>query len=133
MNERNYNIGFTIIEILFISLLFIATAVVFFVQFNNLQSKNRDDLRKRNINAIYYSLEEVFYKDNGYYPAKITTETLPSVPKDNLKDKNGTFINEAESEYRYEPTSCQENKCKSYTLRASLEKEGDFIKKSRNK
>ena len=132
MNKNNVHAGFTVVEIIAVSIVFIIVAVLFFIQFNNIQTKNRDENRKTAINSIYYTLEEVYYKNNGYYPPKITTENLPSVPESILKDQNGVMIGEEGSEYRYEPTNCTDDKCASYTLRAELEKEDAFVKKSRN-
>ena len=132
MNKKNLHSGFTVIEIIAVSVIFIVVAILFFIQFNNLQTKNRDETRKTAINSIYYTLEEVYHKDNSFYPSKINTETLPSVPESILKDRNGVLISEEGSEYRYEPTNCTDDKCASYTLRAELEKEDSFVKKSRN-
>ena len=132
MNKKNLHSGFTVIEIIAVSVIFIVVAILFFIQFNNLQTKNRDETRKTAINSIYYTLEEVYHKDNDSYPSKINTETLPSVPESVLKDRNGVLISEEGSEYRYEPTNCTDDKCASYTLRAELEKEDSFVKKSRN-
>ena len=132
MNKKNLHAGFTVIEIIAVSVIFIVVAILFFIQFNNLQTKNRDETRKTAINSIYYTLEEVYHKDNGSYPSKINTETLPSVPESILKDRNGVLISEEGSEYRYEPTNCTDDKFASYTLRAELEKEDSFVKKSRN-
>ena len=132
MNNKANSNGFTVIEVLVITIAFLLAGILFFIQFNNLQAKNRDDQRKTAINSMYYSLEEVFYKNKSYYPSKITTENLPSVPESLLKDKNGILVGEQGSEYRYEPGNCIDNQCRSYTLRVELEKEADFVKKSRN-
>lgn len=133
MRKAKSQSGFTVIEIIVVSIIFIAAAVLFYIQFNNLQAKTRDDNRKTAINSMYYSLEEVFYKNNSYYPTSLNKDILPSVPESLLKDREGILVGDKNSEYRYEATNCADNKCKSYTLRTSLEKEGDFVKKSRNK
>lgn len=132
MSKQRNSAGFTVIEILVVALTFIIVGVLFFIQFNNLQMKNRDDRRKTAINSMYYTLEEVYFNDNGHYPSKITVENMPSVPESLLKDKDGVLVGEQKSEYRYEPTDCLDNECKAYTLRVDLEKEADFVKKSRN-
>lgn len=125
--------GFTIIEILFVIVLVGVASVLFFLQKNNLEVAQRDEVRKTSINAMYYSLEEVFYKTNGYYPRTIDQTVLPSVEPDLFSDPNGVKIGESNSEYRYETADCDGDRCKSYTLRTTLENEADFIKNSRNK
>ncbi len=131
--QRTSSHGFTLIEIIVVATLFIILGIVFFIQFSNLEAKNRDDKRKTSINAMYYTLEEVYHPANGYYPVKISVESLPSVPEEALKDVNGVMVGTKDSEFRYEPKNCTDNKCQSYTLRTTLEKEDDFIKKSRHK
>ena len=125
--------GFTIIELIFIIVLLGAASILFFVQKNNLEVAGRDETRKTAINAMYYSLEEVFYKTNGYYPQTIDEKVLPSVDPDLFKDPSGVKIGESDSNYRYEATDCDADHCKSYTLRTTLENEADFVKESRNK
>jgi prepilin-type N-terminal cleavage/methylation domain-containing protein len=125
--------GFTIIEILFVIALVGVASVLFFMQKNNLEVAKRDEARKTSINAMYYSLEEVFYKANGFYPQTINQTVLPSVDPDLFTDPNGVKIGESTSEYRYETANCNGDQCKSYTLRTTLENEADFVKTSRNK
>lgn len=125
--------GFTVIELLIAVVLIGAASVIFFVQKNNLNVAHQDTERKTAINAMYYTLEEVYYKTNHAYPAAITATTLPSVDPALLKDPNGVAIGDAASQYRYEPTNCTNDACKSYTLRATLANEADFIKTSRNR
>ena len=124
--------GFTVIELLFVIALVGTASVLFFVQKNNIEVAGRDETRKTAINAMYYSLEEVFYEKHGYYPRTINEEILPSVEPELFKDPYGVKIGEADSEYRYETANCDGDMCKQYTLRATLENEDDFIKKSRN-
>ena len=105
---------------------------VFWYQKNNIEVANRDDQRKIAINAMYYGLEEVYYKQNSSYPQKIEKNTLTSVDNALLKDPNGETIGSAASDYRYEGKNCTDAKCKSYTLRATLENEADYVKNSRH-
>ena len=123
--------GFTVIELLVIIVILGAASVLFFVQKNNLEVAYRDEQRKTAINAIYYGLEEVYFKENEAYPRTLSDDVLPSVNPEQLKDTNGVMIGEASSEYRYEPTNCTDDSCASYTLRTTLENEADFIKTSR--
>jgi prepilin-type N-terminal cleavage/methylation domain-containing protein len=124
--------GFTVIELLIAVVLIGAASVIFFVQKNNLNVAHQDTERKTAINAMYYALEEVYYKTNHTYPATIDATVLPSVDPDLFKDSAGIAIGQPSSQYRYEPTNCSNNTCKSYTLRATLANEADFVKTSRN-
>lgn len=129
---KKYSNGFTVIELLFIVVVLAAASVLFFMQKNNVEAASRDETRKISINALYYSLEEVFFKKNGYYPVAIDAETLPSVDPSLFTDPEGVAIGEGDSDYRYDSTNCDDDRCKSYTLRTSLENEADYIKESNN-
>ncbi len=124
--------GFTVIELVFIIVLLGVASVIFFVQKNNLEVSAHDAQRKTAINAMYYSLEEVYYPQHGSYPRTLTPEALPSVDPELFKDPAGVRIGEADSDYRYEGVNCDGDTCQRYTLRASLEREDDFVKENRN-
>lgn len=124
--------GFTVIEILFVSLIAIAASILFFVQKNNLEIVASDNTKKASINAMYYSLEEVFYQTNKYYPQSISSDNLKSVDPSIFTDPNGIKINTAGSAYTYSATNCQDNKCKSYTLKTTLQNEADYKKTNKN-
>jgi type II secretory pathway pseudopilin PulG len=124
--------GFTVIEIIAV-VLFLATAtVLLFIQRENLTATTRDDKRKISINAMYYNLEEVYFAKNKYYPSTISSDVLTAMDTALFTDPNGNALGTASSNYRYEPTNCDNDKCKSYTLRADLEKEDDYIKTNRS-
>lgn len=123
--------GFTVVELLVVVALLATASIIFFVQKNHVEVAARDDTRKASINAMYYALEEVYYKENATYPRTINSTVLPSIDPDLFKDTNDVKIGESTSEFRYEPLSCVEDACKSYTLRATLQNEADYIKKSR--
>jgi len=123
--------GFTVIEIIFVVVVFGIASVVFFIQKNNIEIAASDTQRKTAINAMYYGLEEVYFKANNHYPRTLNSETLPSVDPDLFKDPAGVAIGEAKSNYRYEATNCDGDACASYTLRTTLESEADYIKKNR--
>ena len=120
--------GFTVIELLIVVVLFGVASVVFFVQKNHVEVAARDEARKTSINAMYYSLEEVYYKQHQSYPRTVSSDVLPSVDPDLFKDPNGVKIGESNSDFRYEPVNCNGDSCKGYTLRASLEAEADYVK-----
>lgn len=124
--------GFTVIELLIVATLFVVASVVFFVQKNNFEVAARDEARKTSINALYYGLEEVYFKANNTYPRTISSEALPSVDPGQFKDPSGVKIGESDSDFRYESFDCSGDSCKSYTLRTTLENEDDFVKESRN-
>jgi type II secretory pathway pseudopilin PulG len=132
MNTTRPSNGFTIIELIFIIVLLGAASVLFFVQKNNLEVAGRDETRKTSINAMYYSIEEVYFKANGYYPRTIDATILPSVDPSLFKDPNGVKIGESSSNYRYEPYNCNGDQCKNYTLRSTLENEADYVKTNRS-
>ncbi len=122
--------GFTVIELLLVIVLLGAATIIFFIQKNNLQIGTRDDQRKVAINAMYYSLENVYYPAHGYYPVTINSATLPSVDPALFTDPTGKTLGDSASNYRYQATNCVNNECKSYTLRSTLENEADYIKTS---
>lgn len=124
--------GFTVVELLIVVGVLAFASVLFFIQNANIETAARDDMRRTSINALYYSLEEVYFEENEAYPRTVSSEVLPSVDPELFTDPNGIQIGESDSDFRYEPTDCNGDECSSYTLRTSLEQEDDYIKTSRN-
>lgn len=124
--------GFTVIELLIVIAFLLTASVVLFIQYRNLVNQLDNDQRRTAINAIYFSLEEGFYKNNSYYPESIGDDTLPTMDADLLSDPNGVKIGESDSVYRYEPENCSNGKCQQYTLRTSLSGEDDFVRQNRD-
>lgn len=133
--------GFTIIELIVVVVLFLSMCGLFLYQKNSLEAVARDDRRKTDINTLYHNLEKVYFAEHKAYPDALNNKTLPSVQSDTFKDPNGIAVNElrvedpllgitTRSSYTYEPTGCKNNQCTGYTLRADLEKEADYIRKS---
>lgn len=133
--------GFTIIELLVIVVLFLSMCGLFLYQKNTLEASARDDRRKADINTLYHNLEKVYYPEHKAYPDTLNSKTLPGVQPDTFKDPDGIAVNElrvedelfglvTHSSYTYEPTGCKNNQCSGYTLRASLEKEAEYVRKS---
>ena len=120
--------GFTVIEIFFVVIILSIASIFFFIQKNNIEVSARDEHRKVAINAMYYSLEEVFYKANGYYPPTINSSLLKSVDPTLFADPKGVAIGDTNSDYRYDPVGCVDSKCSGYTLHASLENEAEYIR-----
>lgn len=129
MNKKS---GFTVIEVCVLVVFLVFTGAIFVIQKGELQQQFNDKTRKTAINAMYYNLEEVFYKQNGYYPKTINEKTLTAMDPNLFTDPLGIVLGEEGSQYRYEPTDCDGEKCQSYTLRADLDLEEDYIKKSKN-
>lgn len=120
--------GFTIPEVVVVVIFLIIAGVFFTIQKTDLEASKRDNERKTAINAIYYSLENVFYKNNGYYPEKISEKNINTIDPNLFTDKSGINLSKAGSEYSYEAKGCQEGKCKGYTLKSNLEKEDPYVK-----
>jgi hypothetical protein len=106
--------------------------MLFFVQKNNVEVAARDETRKTSINAMYYSLEEVYFKQNNAYPRALNSTVLPSVDPELFKDPSGVKIGEADSDFSYEGNNCDGDACKAYTLRTTLKNEDDYIKINRS-
>ncbi len=133
--------GFTIIELFVVVVLFLSMCGLFLYQKSTIEAVARDDRRKADINTLYHNLEKVYFTEHKAYPDALNSKTLPGVQPDTFKDPDGIAVNELRienellgltqySSYTYEPTGCKNNQCKGYTLRATLEKEADYIRKS---
>ncbi len=120
--------GFTVIELIVVIILALAVATLFFIQKQNINAASRDKQRKTAINAMYYDLEKVFYPKYHYYPDHIDSKNLTAIDPDLFKDPNGYKVNNPKSSYHYLPSGCAKDKCQSYKLRTTLEKEADYIK-----
>lgn len=126
MNKK----GFTVIEISFAIVFLIATMTLFMVQKNDLNRTYRDQQRKTAVNAIYFQLKDVFYRQNGYYPETISPETLKGVDPEIFTDPNGNLLGKEGSNYRYITENCHDNKCTHFKISSSMEKEADFIREN---
>jgi len=124
--------GYTVIELVFIIAVLAVAGILFFIQKNNIEVVAEDNAKKTAINAMYYGLEEVFYHDNNYYPQTISSDNIKSVDPALFTDPDGNKLGDSDSAYKYSPTNCKDNKCKSYTLKSDLTNEADYVKKSRN-
>lgn len=125
--------GFTIIELIIVAVFASLLFVLFFIQKSNLDAFERDEDRKTAINAMYYALEESFYKDHKYYPSSISEDNIKVIDPALWTDPNGFNLGDPLSSYSYEPADCDSNNhCKKYILKANLEKEDAYIKTNRN-
>ena len=125
--------GFTVLELV-LCIIFVGIFVVlFFMQKVNSDAMERDEDRKVAINAMYFALEEGYYAQNKYYPEAINNaEVLPWIDPNLFADPYKVNIWAEGSNYVYEAKNCEDGKCKSYELRATMEKEEDYVKTSRN-
>ena len=124
--------GFTVLEIIIVASFASLLLILFFIQKANIDAMGRDEQRKTAINAMYYALEESFYKDHGYYPESISEDNIKVIDPALWTDPLGFNLGDSFSSYSYEPANCKEGKCKEYILKATLEKEDIYIKSSRN-
>ena len=124
--------GFTIIELIIVAVFASLLLILFFVQKSNLDAFDRDEKRKTAINAMYYALEESFYKEHNYYPEQISEENITVIDPALWTDPSGFNLGDSLSSYSYEPANCTEGHCREYVLKATLEKEDAYIKTNRN-
>ena len=126
--------GFTVLEIMICIIVLAVAVVLFFMQKQNVEAMDRDDQRKSAINAMFFALEEGYYEENGYYPEVIDKpEVLHWIDPNTFTDPTGFNLWEADSDYSYEAIDCNDkHECKSYKLRAELEKEENYVRTSRH-
>ena len=124
--------GFTIVELLVVIVIFGVATALFFYQKLDYDAVQRDEQRKVAINAMFYNLEECYYAKNNHYPEHISENNLTAMDPQLFTDPFEINLGDDFSNYRYEPIDCQNGKCASYTLRSLMEKEADFIRKSRH-
>ncbi len=124
--------GFTALELIVVIIIFVSVGSIFWFQMRDIEAQHRDIERKTAINSMYYNLEEIVYKELGGYPSTLNATQLKAMDSSLLKDTNGVTISDSGSQYRYEPSSCNGAICQHYILRATLEKEAEYVKESRN-
>ncbi len=131
--KRTNEHGFTVLELVVVVAVLAVGGWLFFTQQARVLATERDQDRKTAINAMYYNLEEVYYPQHKYYPSSIDSKTLRAMDPNLFTDPNGVKLGEANSDYRYNGTECStDGKCKSYTLRSTMEREAEYVKTSRN-
>lgn len=122
--------GFSIIE-MFTVITIVVIAGLFFLQISKqIDQLDRDRSRKTAVNAMHYSLEEVYYPAHSSYPREINSQVLPSVDPSQFTDPNGIIIGAPRSDYTYEGLNCDGTSCRSYVIRSLLERENEFIRES---
>lgn len=140
--------GYTVIELVVVIVVLAVLAIFFIIQKDDLSTTYYDQQRKTAINAMYYSLTDVYFPEHGYYPTSIEEDTLKAIDPNLLIDiygipiyktendsenteEDGTEEEAQECEYKYEGLNCDgEGRCKQFKLSVELEKEPEFIKES---
>lgn len=128
----NHKKGFTVLELIIVAVFATLLIALFFIQKSNLDAMERDEDRKTAINAMYYALEEGFYKEHGYYPETISEKNITVIDPALWTDPYGFNLGDSLSSYSYQPANCDQGHCKEYILKSTLEKEDDYIKSNRN-
>lgn len=117
---RTSQSGFTIIELLIVIVVIAILAGLVLNAFGNIQERARDTERRSDINAIHTQLE-LYYSDNGSYPAALTDLT-------DLNPDATVAPNAPDETYTFDPqqddgTACTtaDGNCVEYNLSATLE------------
>jgi len=106
--------------------------VFFFMQAVTMAALERDDWSKRAINAMYFVLEDINFARDGFYPEVLNEDTLRGFDPEFFTDPFGMNIGMEGSVFTYEPSNCTDGECQHYVLRAVLEREAEFVRRSRN-
>jgi prepilin-type N-terminal cleavage/methylation domain-containing protein len=138
--------GFTIVELLIVIVVIGILAAIVITTFTGVQKKARDSDRKADIQAIY-SQTEVYFAQNSKYPtlANINDGAFRSANMKGLQDDaitapGGTVglvaSGAAITNYQYvaTPSGCDNSAtdCTGFTLTATLESGGTFVKTGSN-
>ncbi len=140
--------GFTIVELLIVIVVIGILAALVVVTYNGIQQKARDTERKTDINALHGQLE-AYQAQNGKYPTLANVNDtafratdMKGLDPAALQDPKGsaqTLVAGAgdSKDYGYDvtPAGCDNGAggdCLQYTLTATLEGGGTYVKKSLN-
>jgi prepilin-type N-terminal cleavage/methylation domain-containing protein len=140
--------GFTIVELLIVIVVIGILAAIIITTFTGVQKKGRDADRKSDINAIY-SQVEVYFAQEAKYPtlANLNDDTWRNTNVKGLQDDAitapggtdalvATGASTSNYEYVATPASCDNTAtngdCTGFTLTATLESGGTFVKTGSN-
>ncbi len=145
--KKKGSAGFTIVEILIVLAVILILGALVFVTYNGIQQKTRDTERKTDVNALHGQLE-AYQAQNGKYPtlanfndATFRSTNMKGLDAANLQDPKGNaqalVAAPSSTAYSYSvaPANCDNGAggdCTSYTLTATLEGGGTYVKQSLN-
>ncbi len=148
MSRKSKQTGFTIVELLIVIVVIGILAALVITTFTGIQQKARDTERNTDVKAIHGQVE-AYYAQNGRYPtftdlntAAWRTANMKGLDAEAVKDpKGGTALGAAAAAniYSYavlaaDDTACDNSTkdCTKYTLTATLEAGGTFVKTNLN-
>jgi len=132
--------GFTLIELLITISIIALLSVIGLVIYQSFLKSTRDAKRQSDLKLIQSALEE-YHADQTYYPLASNADGCsagqfkvgcPLTNPTNTNTKTKTYMSQIPNDpttssstpYRYEPSGCDSNGCKSYCLSANLENLG---------
>lgn len=144
--KKYKNRGFTIVELLIVIVVIGILATLVITTYNGIQEKARDTKRKTDINALQGQIE-AFEAQNGNYPTlgNINDSTWrgtnmkgldPSALQDPKGSTQALSDTPGANTYAYvaTPSGCDNSAtdCTGYTLTATLEAGGTYVKQNLN-
>lgn len=143
--KRAASRGFTVVELLIVVVVIGILAALVLVTYNGIHQRDRDKKRKDDIDIIYSKLES-YQAQNGIYPTLANINDSPwrstnmkDLDPKRLQDPKGKaqilVANPVPNAYAYapSPSKCDNStngNCTSYTLTATLEGGGNYVKQS---
>lgn len=139
--------GFTVVELVIIMVVIGILAALVLVTYNGISQKDRDTERKKDIDTLYGQLESYQAQtQNSVYPT-LANVNDSSWRNDNMKNLDPAVLQDPKGKsralvaipvansYAYAPTpskcdNAANGNCISYTLTATLEGGGNYIKQS---
>jgi prepilin-type N-terminal cleavage/methylation domain-containing protein len=145
---KKTNRGFTIVELLIVIVIIGILAALVITTYSGIQKKARDTERKTDVNALH-SQVEAYQAQNGKYPSlanmndtTFRTNNLKGLDNAALADPNNAGSQQLCGSvqancYAYvaTPAGCDNGAggdCTTYTLTATLESGGTYVKQSLN-